>query len=64
MIVEHYTMNGYNPKRYRKLNKHKAIIKYLLQGGGMCESKWCKTIAKLEKKAMSISTYRWVPNEP
>jgi hypothetical protein len=29
MIVEHYTMNGYNPKRYRKLNKHKAIIKYL-----------------------------------
>jgi hypothetical protein len=58
-------MNGYNPKRYGKLNKHKAIIKYPLQGGGgMYERKWCKTVAKLEKKAISISTYKWVPNEP
>jgi hypothetical protein len=40
-------MNGYNPKRYRKLNKHEAIIKYLLQGGGMYERKWCKTGAKI-----------------
>ncbi len=46
MIVEHY-MNGYNPKTYRNLNKHEAIIKYLLQGGGMYEKEMVQNCSKI-----------------